>query len=227
MVELRRGLAAVAAVFALAFPRAAAAQLHWDASAQVGVMKRFMASRPTGADDAGFGPVGQLTAHVALLPLVHFGAYVAHDVSPLPGDAAARDITFGGARVKGVLPVAGALRAFAFAGFGYAGVYARSYETALFTRTGGGDPVRRSVHVEGAGGSFFDVPFGIGASYKLRKPWELVAELGARVGFGHTGSVYEDPGPQVKVPGLPDQNALPSGLDRFALGLTVGMMVDL
>ena len=83
------------------------------------------------------------------------------------------------------------------------------------------------MHVQGAGGGFFDVPFGIGASYKLYKPWELCAELGARVGFAHNGSVYELPGPQVRAPGLPGQNALPAGLDRFALGLTLGVLIDL
>lgn len=83
------------------------------------------------------------------------------------------------------------------------------------------------MRVEGAGGSFFEVPFGLGASYKLYKPWELCAELGARVGFGHTGSVYKDPGPQVTVPDFAGQNASPAGVDRFALGLTVGVLIDL
>jgi hypothetical protein len=81
--------------------------------------------------------------------------------------------------------------------------------------------------VQGAGGSFFEVPFGIGASYKLRKPWELCAELGGRAGFGHRGSLYTEPGPQVSSPGRADSNALPAGEDRFAVGLTVGVLVDL
>jgi hypothetical protein len=204
------------------------AQLHWDASAQLGVMKRFLADRPNGVDDAGFGPTGQLTGHLALLPLVHVGGYFGHDISPLSGDASARNITFGGLRVKGIVPgIRGPIRAWIFAGFGYAGVYSPSFETTFVFQDELMTPERRSVRVEGSGGSFFDVPFGIGASYKLFKPWELCAELGARFGFGHTGSVYEANGRRVTVPNSPPQNAISAGLDRFALGLTLGVLVDL
>ncbi len=206
----------------------AEAQLHWDASAQLGVMKRFLANRPPSAEDVGLGPTGQLTAHVALLPLVDVGGYVGHDISPLPGDAAARNITFGGLRAKGMIPwVRGSMRAWLFAGFGYAGVYSQSYDKTFTVGDGLGNTERRPGHVQGAGGGFFEVPFGIGASYKLFKPWELCAELGGRFGFGHTGSVYELPGPEARVTGLPGQNVGPAGLDRFALGLTVGVMIDL
>ena len=227
-LRLRRGCAsAVVLALLLLFSRNARAQLHWDASAQLGVMKRSLSNRP-GGDDAGFGPTGQLAGHVALLPLVHVGGYLGHDLSPLPGDAASRNITWGGARLKGVLPwVRGSARAWIFAGFGYAGVYAPSYKTTFVITDGAGVSERRPVRVEGAGGGFFDVPFGIGVSYKLFKPWELCAELGGRVGFGHSGSAYEPPGPRVSVQGFPGQNAVPAGLDRFALGLTVGVMIDL
>lgn len=205
------------------------AQLHWDASAQVGVMKRFLASRPSGEGDAGFGPTGQLTAHLALLPLVHAGGYIGHDISPISvGDGTARNITFGGVRAKGMLPfVRGAMRAWVFAGFGYAGVYQQSYGSTFAKPNPLGGAELRAGRVEGAGGSFFDVPFGLGVSYKLYKPWELCAELGARVGFGHTGSVYGPPGPQLTVANDVGQNALAAGLDRFALGLTVGVLADL
>lgn len=211
------------AVFILA-ARDARAQLHWDASAQLGVMKRFLADRPPGTEDVGFGPTGQLTGHVALFPLVRVGGYVGHDLSPLPGDGAARHVTFGGLRAKGMLPwVRRSMRAWVFAGFGYTGVYSPSYDTTFTVDgTGGGRPGR----VQGAGGGFFDVPLGIGASYKLFEPWELVVELGARFGFGHTGAVY-DPGPHVRVADLPSHVRAPAGLDRFALGLTVGIMIDL
>ena len=226
----RRGRACALAVALLFFfvSRQAGAQLHWDAAAQLGVMKRFVANRPSGTGDAGFGPTGQLTGHLALLPLVHVGGYVGHDISPMPGDVAARNITFAGGRVKGMLPwVRGSFRTWVFAGFGYAGVYAPSYATTFTIVDGAGVSERRPVHVQGAGGGFFEVPFGIGASYKLFKPWELCVELGARTGFGHTGSVYEPPGPAVRVEDSSTQRASPAGLDRFALGLTVGVMIDL
>ncbi|AKU96524.1 hypothetical protein AKJ09_03188 [Labilithrix luteola] len=205
--------------------RSAHAQIHWDASAQVGGMKRFLTSRPPGGDDASIGPAGQLTAHLALLPLVRFGVYVGHDISPMGGDdRGTRDITFGGLRAKVMSPwPRGRLRAWAFVGFGYAGTYARSSQTIVTLPDGSAT----AGLVQGAGGGFLEVPFGIGASYKIRKPWELCAELGLRVGFAHHGSVYEEPGPQFSLGGSPDGNASPAGIDRFALGLTVGVLVDM
>jgi len=215
-------------LFLLCHARESKAQLHWDASAQVGAMKRFLVNRPANADDAGFGPTAQLTAHLALLPLVHVGAYLGADLSPLGGDAAARKLAFGGVRARGMLPwVRGTVRAWIFAGFGYSGVYAPSYETTFTITDAAGGSTRRPVYVQGAGGGFFEVPLGIGASYRFFKPWELCAELGARFGFGHTGTAYEHPGPGVRVADLPPQNAAPAGFDRFALGLTLGILLDL
>lgn len=207
--------------------RDAGAQLHWDASAQVGAQKRFLSSRASGTDDAGFGPIGQLTGHVALIPLVHVGAYFGHDISPV--QETARNITFGGLRARGMIPfVRGPLRAWVFVGFGYAGVVQQSFDTTVTKADPlGGPPTQHAGHAESAGGSFFEVPFGLGGSYKLFKPWELVAELGARAGFGHTGSVY-DRGAQLTLRDeAVGQNITPVGLDRFALALTVGVMIDL
>ena len=225
---MRRIAAAVVVLVVLLLPsREAHAQVHWDASAQAGVMKRFLFERPPGGDDAGFGPAFQLNGHVALLPLVHAGAYVGYDISPLGGPAAARDIFAGGLRGKLMLPwVRGDTRAWFFVGVGYAIVSTRGYPTVLTIQTPGRPSVRRDVEVLGAGGGFVEVPFGFGASYKLRKPWELCAELGARFGFSHGGSA-DGNGPQVIVPGDVNQNLLPSGSDSFALGLTVGILVDL
>jgi len=224
-------LAASAAAIAtsLLFATPARAQLHWDASAKVGVMKRVLGDRPAGGKDAGFGPAAQLDAHLALLPLVRFGAYIGHDISPLGGDASARDLTWAGARVKVMSPwPRGAMRLWLFFGFGYDGVYQRSTSAPRnFPGPVGMPTVRDEAVVHGAGGGFFEVPYGIGASYKLRKPWELCAELGARSGFGFSGSAYEAPGPRVSSPGRTDGNALPAGKDRFAIGLTVGVLVDL
>lgn len=208
-------VAAIVIAVGVLAPSPAHAQVHWDASAQAGVMKRVLVDRPAGGEDAGFGPVGQLTAHVALLPLVRVGGYFGHDISPIVGPASARDLTWGGIRAKIMSPwPRGAARAWLFVGFGYGGVYARS------TTVNG-------ATVHGAGGGFFEVPFGIGASYKLRKPWELCAELGMRTGFGHSGSAYEDPGPALTAPGATETNAPPAGKDRFAFGFTVGILLDL
>ena len=213
---------------ALLVPGVASAQLHGDVSAQAGVMHRFMTGRAGGAD-AGFGPVGQLTGHVALLPLVHVGGYFGHDISPLDvGDHTARDITFGGLRAKVLFPwIRGRAHAWGFVGIGYAGTYQRSYHVTVNVPDGLGGTAASASRVEGAGGSFVDLPFGLGASYKLYGPWELTGELAGRAGFAHTGSVYESPGPQLTLADGSGQNASPAGVDRFALGLTLGILLRL
>jgi hypothetical protein len=229
MVELRRAaLGAFALTLVTSLSPRASAQLHWDGSLEAGASKRFLAKRPQGADDAGFGPAVQLAGHVAIIPLVRAGLYAGYEISPLPGDAAARDMIPFGARAKLMSPFPrGDARAWVFAGFGYTLVGARGYDTKLAFPTGvGGSTTTQKVSVQDAGGGFFDVPFGIGASYKLFESWHLVGELGMHVGFGHSGSVYEPPGPQVKVEGAPDNNVVPSGVDRFGIGLLVGVMLD-
>src|SRR5947207_803765 len=83
--------------------RSEAAPLHWDASAQGGVMKRFLGARNI-TGNAGFGPMAQLEGHVALLPLIRVGAYLGHDISPMPDAIAARDLTWFGLHVKLMSP---------------------------------------------------------------------------------------------------------------------------
>jgi hypothetical protein len=225
---LRRMLAMAFALGLLSFAAPARAQLHWDIAGQAGVMKRFLGARSI-KGDAGFGPTIGLEGHVALLPLIRVGAYVGHDISPMPDQIAARDITSGGLHVKLLPPwPRGDFRLYFFLGFGYAGVYARSYPFTASIPTGiSGGTTPSPGTVQGAGGSFFEIPFGIGATYKLASVVNLVGELGARWGFGHSGSVYEDPGPQLTIPGRPDDNVGPAGIDQWAVALTVGVMLDL
>jgi hypothetical protein len=192
-------------------------------------MKRVLVERPRGGEDAGFGPAAQLNGHVALLPLVRVGGWVGYDISPLGAPAAARDVFGGGLRAKLMSPwPRGAVRAWLLTGFGFSAVSARSYSRTVLVPTGiGSQTTPADATIQSAGGSFFEVPLGIGASYKLYGPWALVGELTGRVGFAHQGSVYEDPGPLLTIPGRPDNHALPSGQDRFAAGLTVGLELDL
>lgn len=219
---MKRAAIVIASLFCAS---SANAQLHLDASAQLGADKRFATNRPAGSDDAGFGAVGQLNAHVALLPLIRVGAYVGHEISSF-GDAT-RDITWFGARGKLMSPFLRTLKPYFFLGFGYAATYQRSVDRTVSVPTTLGQSKTMEATVEGAGGGFFDVPFGVGASYKLVKPIELVGELGAHVGFAHSGSVYDDPGPQLKIPGVPDNNVLPLGNDTFMISLTIGVLLDL
>lgn len=225
---MRRRAAFLLPLFStLLFPAAASAQLHWDAAAQLGVNKRFLFERPPGGDDAGFGPAAQLSAHVALMPLVRVGAYVGYEISPLGDPAAARDIGSAGLRAKVMLPwVRDKMRAWIFLGFGYAIVHARPYSTSIVIDPPARAPERRDVEVLEGRGGFLEVPLGVGGSYKLSKPLEVFAELGVRLGFAHHGSAY-DVGPQVVVPGDVNQNLLPSGTDSFGLGLSVGILLDL
>jgi hypothetical protein len=213
--------AAVAGV--LAGPHARA-QLHWDASAQAGVMKRFLGSRAAGGSDAGFGPVGELHGHVAILPLVRVGAYVSHDISPQPGDTTALQITSAGARVKISSPLPlDPWRVWAFVGIGYAGVYGPSFRTPIDVAG-----ARVDALGTGAGGGFFEVPFGVGASYKLRRPWHLTAELSGRGGFGFAGSVFDTQNGRAGfAEGQPQLLLSNPGTPSFALALMFGILLDL
>ena len=223
-----RWLGGCVASFALLVPSAAHAQLHWDASAALGVEKRFLANRPAGAEDAGFGPSLQLAGHLALFPLVRAGLYAGYAISPLGGEAAARDMFPFGARFKIMSPFPrGETRAWLFLGIGYTLVSTRSYETTISTPTGiGSATTPRKVTVESAGGGFLGVPVGVGLSTQLFESLHLFGELGAHIGFAHNGSVYESPGPQLRSEGFPDDNALPSGKDRIGLGLNIGILLD-
>ncbi len=210
------------ALVAVAAP--ARAQLHWDATAEAGAMKRFLGKRPRGASDAGIGPAGELHGHVALLPLLRVGAYLGHDISPQPGDTSALQITSFGVRAKvsSPLPV-DPWRVWLFVGFGYAGVYGPSFHTSIDTAG-----TRTPTLATGAGGGFFELPFGVGASYKIRRPWHLTAELSGRATFGYSGSVFDvDNGRAGFADGQPQLLLSNPGAPVFALGLMVGVLLDM
>jgi hypothetical protein len=196
--------------------------VHWDASAQVGVAKRFLFSKAPGGADAGFGPAVQIDGHVALLPLLRVGLYGAFDSTNV--GPASRQMLGGGARVVGLAPFrTQSFRAWVFAGFGYTFAFAPSYHTTLDFSPDLTTTVPTDALVTQAGGSFYEVPFGIGAGYSLRPPFELVAELGARAGFGFQGSIYEDPGRAALAYGYPENRVIPAGNDAFSMFLTIGI----
>ena len=72
-------------------------QVHWDVGAEVGVMQRFVTDAGSGARSPGPGPVGEVHAHVALIPMLRAGPYLAHDISPGPA-IPAREVTDAGLR---------------------------------------------------------------------------------------------------------------------------------
>lgn len=221
-IPKRAALAAVSGLLPLLVAREAAAQLHGDVGVNVGAMDRV---RSGGIGSGGVGPVAEIEAHLALLPLLRVGVYASHDWAPNSIDGAAWQVTSAGLHLKGLLPfVRGAFRAWIFAGAGYAGVYAPSYD---YTFDFGDQAGPRHTYATGAGGSFFEVPLGIGVGWKFVKPWMLVAQLGARIDFGFVGSIYDDqPGRTVIPDGGPVAYIGVVGRDWVAPFLTVGIALD-
>lgn len=160
------GFGAVGAALVLFAAGDARAQVHWDAGAEVGAMKRFTTSSQT--SEPGFGPAFELQGHVALIPMLRVGLYAAQDISPMPSWPA-RQFYEGGLHVKLTPPLLSSpWRTYLFAGFGAA--YVRQ------------DP---------RGGALLEAPAGLGLALKLRAPWEVFAELGGRAGVAFLGGVYD------------------------------------
>ncbi|MGH7281086.1 MAG: hypothetical protein ACRELY_06150 [Polyangiaceae bacterium] len=202
--------------------REAHAQIHGDVGVNVGLMDRV---RHGGKGNGEFGPLGELEGHIAVLPLLRVGAYVSHDIAPNSIDGSAWQVTSVGVHAKVIAPfVRGAYRAWFFTGFGFAGVYAPSYNITFDFQDGQGP---RNSQVTGAGGSFFEIPVGIGFGWKFSKPWELVAQLGTRINFNFVGSIYDtDNGRYVIPDGGPEYYFAVPGDDTFAPFLTVGIALD-
>jgi hypothetical protein len=148
--------------------------------------------------------VGEVRAHVALVPMLRLGPYVAHEIGLLSG-APAREITEAGLRAK-VSPPLLALpwRSWAFVGVGYA----RAYEPSHPLEGSGG-------FVPGEAGGFLATRLGFGLGYRFDRIWELFAELGGRIGLLFAGSMYDRGGCAC---GEPYQ-----GKDSFALSLSLGL----
>jgi len=166
--------------------------VHWDAGVELGAAYRLTTGQSAGVPAPIPGPAGELHAHVALVPMVRVGGYLAFDVSPVPGFPV-REIAEAGLRAKLSPPLlSGAWRDWLFVGVGYARAFAA-----------------------GEGGGFLDLPVGVGIGYRLRRPWELFAELEGRVGLAFAGPLYDKsaPGPY-------------EGHDSFALSLCVGVSWD-
>jgi len=189
------------------FPRDAAAQVHWDAVAHVGILQRFpndLEGRP--------GPTGMLAAHVAVLPLLRAGVYLTGDYAPV-ANAPERFLFSGGFRAKILSPWPSApFRSWLYAGIGYALLNAPGVTLPT------SPPAGTSVASQG---SFAEVPVGIGFGYRLRRPWELQAELGTRFGFAFGGS-YFDAAPATSG----GSGRQTSTGESFGLSLTVGIAFD-
>jgi hypothetical protein len=171
-------------------------------------MERVTTGRGVDASAPWPGPVAELHAHVALVPLVRVGGYVSHDISPARG-VTAREITEGGLRLKLTPPVfAAPWRGWVYAGLGYARAYAPSWHTG--SAPGG--------FVPGEGGGILDLPLGLGVGVRLRPPWMVFLELGTRIGLAFTGTMYD-------AHRCACGTAF-EGRDSFAAALTVGVSLE-
>jgi hypothetical protein len=213
----------------LGVSRPALAQTHWDMALDGGGSLRL---RTSGTDQTGFGGLVGLRAHVAVFPLVRLGAYVNEEISST-GEPSPRRYTHFGARLKVNAPTGSDdFRAWLFLGFGYAAVYSSSFDNLVQGTDTSGNPTTTKTTALGAGGGFYEIPVGVGGAWRLRKPWELIAELSGRFGFGATGSLYASDGrpgigPDATGTGLGPTAFAPVGNDSFAIFLTVGIGVDL
>jgi hypothetical protein len=216
---IRRWIARGVSLGLALLPRGADAQIHADVDLEAGAEKRFLHGRPPLGEDAGVGPIFELSAHVAVLPLLRAGAYVSHDISPVIG-ADTRHITSAGLSLRLLSPwPRGLCRVWFGTGFGYASAYAPSYVETVPAGSG-------SATVEGAGGGFFEVPLGVGASLRLGRGFELTLEAGARIGFGFVGSMYnQGPTAMSSVP-LPDARRA-AGDDSLGVFLVLGIAYEL
>ena len=204
----------------------ASAQVHWDASVHGGASERILTS--VGKAPAGIalpGPTVGIQGHVALIPFVRAGLYGSFEMSSIDKiQAPARNFLAVGAQGKVFSPwPRGNLRLFATLGVGYVGVFAPGYLTKI--RPAGGSLL--DVTVDGAGGGFLEIPFGIGVSYKLRGPLTVYAELLTRFGLGFWGTLYGETGGRNGHNPVEGRVAIaPDGYDVLSLGLVVGVGLD-
>jgi hypothetical protein len=185
------------------------AQVHWDVGAQLGVMQRLTTDRDVAAREPDPGPVGELHAHIAVLPMLRLGPYLAHDVVL---GAVDRQTTEAGLRAKITPPLlAHPWKAWAFLGFGYARSYRPSHSLAQ-------GPVG-SGHIGGVEGGIGGGLIGVGVGTRFRAPWLLYAEVAGRFGLAFSGAMYD------RTPCGCLRDPYP-GHDSFAASLSVGLSLE-
>lgn len=206
------------------------AQIHWDAGVHGGASERILAgAKGVGPATALPGPTFGVQGHIALIPFVRVGLYGSFEMSSIDGaQAPARNFYAVGGQAKVLSPwPRGDVRIFATVGFGYVGAYGPSYQATIHP-----DPLNKAMtigaNVDGSGGGFAEIPVGIGATYKLRGPLMVYAELLTRFGLGFWGTLYGENGGRVAHTETGTPIALsPYGYDVLSLGLVIGVGLDL
>ncbi len=165
------------------------ANIHWDASLQAGGAARVFSNSVSGGIPGTIGPVVGLEADVALVPLLRLGVYGDFEYADTTEPSFSSVVSFGG-RVKLMLP--GNRRnvhLWLFSGFG--GVVWKAPAYNLLDETSqSGSGLATIQTATAATGYFLEVPLGIGLGWRVRRPWEVVAELQGRFGFDMSGSYF-------------------------------------
>jgi hypothetical protein len=209
------------ATLALLASRGARAQVHYDVGVEGGASKHFLANLPDGASDASLGPLVMLQAHAAVLPMLRAGAYLGFETSPISGTPARR-LYSGGLHLRLLPPFWRNPCTYTWLGLGlgYVGVYAPGFGVQVQDSNG----QVGTATFDGAGGHYFELPISFGVARRIRKPWQVFAELGVRLGFAMSGSYYDGrPGHATLGPDLVTP---PAGDDRFDVFLSVGIQLD-
>ena len=173
-------------------------------------MERIATGRDAGGASREPGPVAELHAHLAILPMLRVGPYVAHDVVPLSGSPS-RQIPEAGLRGKLSPPILAApWQTWGFLGAGYARAYEPSHTIASALGPAGFAP--------GQNGGLLEVRLGLGLGYRLGRGWEAFLELGGRAGLLFVGSLYDR--------GACGCGEPYAGKDSFALSLSLGLSLN-
>jgi hypothetical protein len=198
----RRWLFAIALVgAALSIIREADAQVHWDVGVQAGATERLTTGHGAAPTP---GPSAEIHGHIAVIPMVRVGPYAAFDLSPVPGSDA-RQVYAAGLRAKLSPPwLSAPWHAWAFLGIGFA-------DACTSGRSTTGD----ASACAGSDG-ILELPAGVGVGHRLHGPWELYAELGARVALAH-GSI------RTRASGAGMPSTALAGDDLLAVSLSVGV----
>ena len=160
--------------------------------------KRFTTGGDHGAPAPEVGPSVEVQGHVALVPMVRLGAYLATDLTPV-STGGPRAFWEGGLHVRLPPPLAPwPWRSWLFSGFGYA------YADDL------------GAHLPGG---MLAIPVGLGLGRKVSRRVLLFTELGAHFGFGFYGRMYD----RAAVEKLGGAYV---GQDTFALSLSVGLSLE-
>lgn len=222
----------VASLVLLCVPGRAQAQTHWDANIQAGASGRIFTN---GGLPGSFGPVVGVAADVAVVPLLRLGAYADYEYADTTEPKFSSVVSFG-ARLKFMIPgYRSSVHWWLFTGIGAVVWEAPGYS---FFDTSNGPGV--NTFVPAASGYFAEIPFGVGMGWRVRRPWEVVAELQGRVGFDWSGSYFTqcsyanpddgncDVGTSRPTSTSAGSNAaaLATGNDVFAVLFTVGIGLD-